>query len=147
MAIRSEVMGKEGQAAMQPGRSTAESVNSPGLTDFAPGLEHAFPHEFQEADCVVASIDGQVPDFVSGTYYLNGPARFGINDFSYEHWLDGDGMVCSLRFDKNHIRFGNRYVRSTKFVAEREAGRPLFRTFGSALECGRLNRLNNGLSL
>ena len=114
-------------------------------TDFAPGLERAFPQEFQEGDYIVESIEGEIPPFVQGTYYLNGPARFGADGFSYRHWLDGDGMVCSLRFEGDRVRFRNRYVRSTKFVAEQEAGHVLFRTFGTAFEGSLLNNLKNGL--
>jgi all-trans-8'-apo-beta-carotenal 15,15'-oxygenase len=136
--VQPAVAEKEGPATRQP-------VSSLDTTDFAPSLEHAFPHEFQEADCVIDSIEGEVPEFVRGTYYLNGPARFGIDNFSYQHWLDGDGMVCALRFENNQIRFRSRYVRSTKFVAEQEAGRPLFRTFGTTFKGSRLNSLNNGL--
>jgi len=29
---------------------------------------------------------------------VNGPARFRRGDFQYKHWLDGDGMICALRF-------------------------------------------------
>jgi all-trans-8'-apo-beta-carotenal 15,15'-oxygenase len=138
MTIQPEVAEKEGPATRQSGSSL-------DTTDFAPGLEHAFPHEFQEADCVIEPIEGEVPAFVRGTYYLNGPARFGRNGFSYQHWLDGDGMVCALRFAGNQIRFTSRYVRSTKLVAEQEAGHPLFRTFGTTFKGSRLNSLNNGL--
>lgn len=121
----------------------------PGATgvpaDFAPGLEHAFPHEFREADYVVESVEGQVPAFVRGKYYLNGPARFGREGLSYQHWLDGDGMVCALRFKKDRVRFTSRYIRSTKWIAEQEAGHPLFRAFGTTFKGSRLNSMNNGL--
>src|SRR5689334_12292983 len=53
---------------------------SPPLEDFAPGIEAAFPHEFQECDCLLEATGGPFPDFVRGTYYLNGPARFGLGD-------------------------------------------------------------------
>jgi len=129
----------------QVGPTDATSGTATVLSDFAPGIENAFPDEFQEADCVVESIEGQVPAFVQGAYYLNGPARFGRNGLSYQHWLDGDGMVCALHFENQQIRFRSRYVRGTKFVAEQEAGHPLFRAFGTTFKGSRLNSLNNGL--
>src|SRR5262245_55872153 len=49
-------------------------------------------------------------------------------------------MVCALRFAGNRARFTNRFVRSAKFVAEEEAGRPLFRAFGTAFAGDRLKR-------
>jgi len=113
-------------------------------TDFAPGIEAAFPREFQEGCRAVRCVEGKIPDFVRGTYYLNGPARFGLGDLSYKHWLDGDGMVCALQFGGEEMWLTNRYVCSTKHQTERQAGHPLFRTFGTNFPGSRLNRVNNG---
>ena len=113
--------------------------------DFAPGIEAAFPCEFQECDAFVQSIGNTLPDFLHGSYYLNGPARFGFGELVYRNWLDGDGMVCSLRFEKDAIRLRSRYVQSTKFQDEHSAGRPLFRTFATTFPGSRLNRIHNSL--
>src|SRR5207253_928631 len=87
----------------------------------------------------VTRVEGRVPDHIRGTYYVNGPARFGRAGRRYRNWLDGDGMVCALRFDVR-IRFNSRYVRTRKLVAEEEAGRLLFRTFGTSFPGDRLRR-------
>lgn len=116
-----------------------------GQTDFAPGLDAAFPNEFPEGDRQVRCTEGEIPPFVRGVYYLNGPARFGSGDFRYKNWLDGDGMVCALRFGASGVHFTTRYVRSTKLLAEQGARAPLFRAFGTAFPASRLNRTNNGL--
>ena len=130
-----------------PGTVPASKATSdtPDGADFAPGLDAAFPTEFGEYDLTIDCIDGQVPAFINGVYYLNGPARFGAKDFRYHHWLDGDGMVCALRFDRNGVQLTNRYVQSTKFLDERDASRPLFRAFGTSFPGSRLNRAHNGL--
>ena len=110
------------------------------MDDFAPLIERAFSIEVSEQSYEIEEIEGTIPDFIRGTYYLNGPARFSRGDFKYKHWLDGDGMVCALRFDGGRPYFTNRFVRSTKFAEEQRAGRPLFRTFGTAFEGDRLKR-------
>jgi all-trans-8'-apo-beta-carotenal 15,15'-oxygenase len=110
------------------------------LLDHAPFLENAFRLDPPEDAYQVEVIDGEIPAFVRGTYYLNGPARFERNGFRYRHWLDGDGMVCALRFTDRGIHFTNRYVRSTKFVVEEAQERPVFRTFGTAFPGDRLKR-------
>jgi all-trans-8'-apo-beta-carotenal 15,15'-oxygenase len=116
-----------------------------GDMDFAPGLELAFPDQFQEIDCLIEEISGSIPGFVQGVYYLNGPARFGFPGLRYRNWLDGDGMISALCFKKNELRLKSRYVRTRKFEEERKAGLPLFRTFGTNFQGSRLNRLGNGL--
>ena len=81
-----------------------------------------------------------LPGSLRGTYYLNGPARFERGGFRYGHWLDGDGMVCALRFAPEGITLTSRFIRGSKWCAEEEAGRPLFRAFGTAFEGDRLAR-------
>jgi all-trans-8'-apo-beta-carotenal 15,15'-oxygenase len=113
--------------------------------NFSPGLEAVFPSDFPEWDGRVECASGEVPAFVRGTYYLNGPARFRIGNLRYRHWLDGDGMVSRLCFSADGVHFKNRYVQSTKAVKEQAAGRALFRTFGTSFQDSRLNRVKNGL--
>jgi all-trans-8'-apo-beta-carotenal 15,15'-oxygenase len=118
---------------------------APAAGDFAPGIEAAFPAQFAEFDGKLECVAGQVPDFVRGTYYLNGPARFRIGDLPYRHWLDGDGMVSRMRIGGDGVHFKSRYVRSTKYVSEQDAGRAVFRTFGTSFLGSQLNAINNGL--
>ena len=108
--------------------------------DHAPGLERAFAFLPREGSYAIRRVEGKVPAFLRGTYLLNGPARFERGGLRYRHWLDGDGMVCALRFGADEIRFTNRFVRSAKWSAEEEAGRPLFRTFGTGFAGDQLLR-------
>ena len=110
------------------------------MSDYAPLIERAFSLHPREQSYVVEEIEGEVPEFIRGSYYLNGPARFSRGALRYRHWLDGDGMVCTLRFDSGSVRFANRYVKSTKLLVEEEMGRPIFRAFGTAFEFDRLKR-------
>ena len=110
------------------------------MKDYAPLIERAFSFTPGEHSYVVEDIEGEVPEFIRGSYYLNGPARFMRGGFNYRHWLDGDGMVCALRFTSHGVHFTNRFVRSTKFVAEEETDRPIFRTFGTSFKTDRLKR-------
>jgi carotenoid cleavage dioxygenase-like enzyme len=118
-------------------------VSETALVDHAPGIEHAFAGVPEERSLRLERIRGELPRFLRGTYYLNGPARFERGGQRYRHWLDGDGMVCALRFsggDPEGAHLTARFVRSAKWTAEEEAGRPLFRTFGTAFPGDRLVR-------
>ncbi|HEY9420310.1 MAG TPA: carotenoid oxygenase family protein, partial [Thermoanaerobaculia bacterium] len=86
----------------------------------------------EERCCMLPGVEGSVPSWLRGTYYLNGPARFERGGVRYGHWLDGDGMVCALRFAEDGVRLTARYVRSRKLVEEEREGRALFRTFGTS---------------
>ncbi len=114
------------------------------MHDNAPLLEKAFSLDLREQCYTVEESEGAIPDFIRGTYYLNGPARFARAGLRYRHWLDGDGMICALRFERGRICFTNRFVRSHKFVAEETAGHPIFRTFGTAFEA---DQIKHGMAL
>jgi all-trans-8'-apo-beta-carotenal 15,15'-oxygenase len=120
--------------------SAPAAVSRALAVDHAPGLERAFALIPEEGSYALSRISGQIPAYVRGTYYLNGPARFSRGGLACRHWLDGDGMVAALRFDESGVHFTNRFVRSAKWTAEEEAGRPLFRTFGTAFPGDRLLR-------
>src|SRR5439155_6068545 len=110
------------------------------MEDYASLLVRSFSLEPREQSYTVEEIDGEIPAFIRGTHYLNGPARFSRGELNYRHWLDGDGMICGLRFAGEQVHFTSRFVRSTKFVAEEAAGQPLFRTFGTSFKTDRLKR-------
>jgi all-trans-8'-apo-beta-carotenal 15,15'-oxygenase len=110
------------------------------LPDFAPLLERAFQLDLQEDAYDVTAVEGTIPAFVRGTYYLNGPARFERDGLRYRHWLDGDGMVCAVRIGPDRFHFASRFVRSKKFVTEEASRRPIFRAFGTAFPGDRLKR-------
>lgn len=128
--------------AAAPGAPTPQDV-LPGdfaPQDFAPGLERVLDLVPEEGSGPVASIEGELPAWLRGTLYLNGPARFHRGDLRYRHWLDGDGMVCALDFAEGGAAFTSRFVRSHKWVAEEAAGRALYRTFGTRFDGDQLLR-------
>ncbi len=118
---------------------------SSSANDHSPLIERAFSFTPEESSYEIGDIRGDVPNFLRGRYFLNGPARFARGDQPYRHWLDGDGMVCSLRFEESRVRYTNRFVRTRKWNSEEAEGRFLYRTFGTAVESNRLNSRGIGL--
>ena len=113
--------------------------------DFAPGLEKAFDRpRRQQHDHLTLTIRGEIPDFVLGSLYLNGPALFQFeNGLRYRHWLDGDGMVVAVHFEQGRVSFASKYVQGKKFTKERMGSaeeQPVYRTFGTTFSGDRLKR-------
>lgn len=103
-------------------------------------MERCFQFDAVEDSYPIAGMEGKVPEAVRGAYYVNGPARFERAGMHYKHWLDGDGMVCSLRFEEGGVHFTNRFVQTEKLREEDAAGQFLYRGFGTAFAGDRLRR-------
>ncbi|MFN0167332.1 MAG: carotenoid oxygenase family protein, partial [Bryobacteraceae bacterium] len=108
--------------------------------DCAPFLERAFLFDAVEDSYPITGIRGEVPPALRGSYYVNGPARFARAGMQYKHWLDGDGMICSVRFGDDGVTFANRFVRTPKLVEEEAAGRFVYRGFGTSFPGDKLRR-------
>ncbi len=108
--------------------------------DHAPFLERVFDFAEVEDSYELSDVSGHLPPWLQGTYYINGPARFERAGLRYKHWLDGDGMVCAIRFERGSIRFTNRFVRTPKLLEEEAAGKPIYRAFGTSFTGDKLRR-------
>src|SRR5689334_21382726 len=98
-------MCRECRSMRQMGLGLADSVKTGAHVgvagappDRAPGLERCFLFNAVEDAYAVTGIEGRIPAWLRGSYYVNGPARFERGGVRYQHWLDGDGMVCALHF-------------------------------------------------
>ena len=69
---------------------------------------------------------GQMPADFSGLYVRNGPNAYFPPDWRY-HAYDGDGMLHAVRFDRGHVSYRNRWVRTSGLQEEIAAGRPLWK--------------------
>jgi carotenoid cleavage dioxygenase-like enzyme len=63
------------------------------------------------------SIEGTVPDWLSGRLLRNGPGRFDIGGERVSHWFDGLAMLRRYAFDDGAVRYTNRFLRSEAYAA------------------------------
>jgi all-trans-8'-apo-beta-carotenal 15,15'-oxygenase len=80
-----------------------------------------------------ATIEGQLPSALKGTFIRNGPGLLvdTPGKYGHRHAFDGDGVAVRLSFsggDNPRLRFKNSFVRTRAFVEEQAAGRPLYRS-------------------
>jgi len=84
----------------------------------------------EEHDYQIDEIDGRLPEGLIGTLYRNGPGKNEIGGKPYAHLFDGDAMLSQFVFDGRGVRYRNRFVRTTHYLAERTADKPLMRGYG-----------------
>jgi all-trans-8'-apo-beta-carotenal 15,15'-oxygenase len=108
--------------------------------DYAPRLEDCFFFNAVEDAYDLTGISGRVPEWIRGSWYVNGPSQFERGGMRCNHWLDGAGMICALRFTNEGPHFTSRRVRTRKLEDEDAAGRFLYRGFGTSFPGDRLWR-------
>ncbi|MBD6619101.1 carotenoid oxygenase family protein [Komarekiella sp. 'clone 1'] len=86
----------------------------------------------QEFDYWIDDIEGQIPPELQGTLFRNGPGLLDINGQRIHHPFDGDGMISRITFTNGRAHFRNRFVHTEGYLAEKEAGKILYRgVFGT----------------
>jgi all-trans-8'-apo-beta-carotenal 15,15'-oxygenase len=81
-------------------------------------------------------VSGALPAGLRGVLFRNGPGRLERGGVTYGHPFDGDGMITRFAFSDQGVTYRNRFVETRELVAERAAGRLLFRGFGTNLPGG-----------
>jgi carotenoid cleavage dioxygenase len=86
-----------------------------------------------EADDHNLKITGEIPHGLRGTLFRNGPNPQFVDPQLASHWFSGDGMLHAFRLGGGKASYQNRWIRTPKWQAENDAGRPLFGAFGRRL--------------
>lgn len=85
-----------------------------------------------ECDIHDPIIIGKIPKELNGTFYRNGPNPQYVYSENY-HMFEGDGMIHAISFNQGEVHYQNRWIRTEKFLHERNAKKSLFggmRDFG-----------------
>ncbi len=95
-----------------------------------------------EYDYEITEIEGEIPTELSGTLFRNGPGLLDIAGEAIHHPFDGDGMISAFSFKDGKAHYRNRFVETEAYVAEKEAGKILYRgVFGTQKPGGLFNNL------
>lgn len=105
--------------------------NSQQENTFLDGIWAPWPAECNINDVVVI---GEIPKELNGTFYRNGPNPQYIYSKNY-HMFEGDGMIHAVSFNNGQVRYKNRWIRTEKFLAERNARKSLFGGMRDSMVC------------
>ncbi|CAN9222638.1 unnamed protein product [Alternaria alternata] len=71
------------------------------------------------------SVRGEIPSEIDGTFYRVMPDPQLPPFIENDPWFNGDGNISAFRIKDGSCHFKQKYVRTEKFVREREAKRAL----------------------
>lgn len=87
-----------------------------------------------ECDAPDLIVEGELPEDLQGTYYRNGPDPLHPpREGDSYHWFHGDGKIECFDFSNGRVSWKNRWVKTEKYLLEREAGESLFGVLGNPM--------------
>ncbi len=103
---------------------TASSTN--------PFLSGVFKAQHEEITLTGLDVSGEIPRELNGCFLRNGPnPQFVWSD--HYHMYSGDGMLHALTLVDGKAGYLNRFIRTPRFLCEREQGRAVFPGMRDAL--------------
>lgn len=72
------------------------------------------------------TIEGKLPEDLTGMFVKNGPAKHERADMRYRHLFEGDGMVQQFVLAEGKIHHQGRFVETPKYKQEQSAGKFLY---------------------
>ncbi|KAF5823925.1 putative oxidoreductase [Helianthus annuus] len=137
--------GTFGQAMFQKISKSRESSKVSVATDFPPVVVQQPPWRDQvatkerklaawtsvrqdrwEGELVV---EGEIPQWLNGTYLRNGPGLWHIGDYNFRHLFDGYATIVRLHFENGRLVMAHRQIESDAYKAARKNNKLCYREF------------------
>ncbi len=111
-----------------------------------PYLLGAYAPTFNEIVADNLQVIGEIPKDIDGIYVRNGPnPRFEPK--GHYHWFDGDAMLHAVQIQNGKAVYRNRWIRTTNFKEEEEAGECLWQGLMGRLAANMDRPWNRGVPL
>jgi beta,beta-carotene 9',10'-dioxygenase len=89
-----------------------------------------FADQTKEIIAPSLEVEGVIPEWLSGTLLRNGPARFGLEDKTLNHWFDGLAMLHKFDIANGRVGYANKFLDSPAFRAAKD-GRMQYAEFAT----------------
>jgi beta,beta-carotene 9',10'-dioxygenase len=84
---------------------------------------------------VEATLHGaELPHWLSGTLYRNGPGRYEYTDKAHKHLFDGHSCVHKFKIESGKVTYSNKFLETKSYTQAAHENR-LFPVFGTADLC------------
>lgn len=93
---------------------------------------------------IEASVDGELPTWLEGTLYRNGPGRFEYGDKTYEHLFDGHACIHKFKIEQGRVVYSNKFLETESYKKTLNEKR-LYPVFGTVDVCSNLFERCKGL--
>jgi len=77
---------------------------------------------------------GEIPKWIEGVLFRNGPGRYTYGKAEYEHFLDGHACIHKFRIKDGQVFYSNRFLQSEHYLRSKNDER-CYPVFGTADPC------------
>ncbi|CAG0883383.1 unnamed protein product [Cyprideis torosa] len=74
---------------------------------------------------------GNLPNWLKGTFLRVGPGKWDLGDFTLNHWLDGYAILYKFDIRDGTVYFTKKYLQSDAYKKATACQRPIFTEFGT----------------
>jgi beta-carotene 15,15'-monooxygenase len=74
-------------------------------------------HSLDTETTVALTVEGELPDWLTGSLIRNGPGAFEMGETAVDHWFDGLAMLHRYTFDAGTVSYANRFLRTDAYAA------------------------------
>jgi carotenoid cleavage dioxygenase-like enzyme len=93
-------------------------------------LDAGFLRNSEEVDIAQLSVEGQIPDWLSGELLRNGPGWVNI-DKPMRHWFDGMAMLHRFSIERSTVSYRSRYIDCKAYRTAKQEGRISYSDFAT----------------
>lgn len=106
------------------------------MADYRLGLRSV-----EEERTATLPVEGDLPPWLDGTLFVNGPGRFEVGDRALNHWFDGLALLRRFAIRDGAVEYASRFLRSEEYEHAVDRGRLARGQFGTNPEPSLRNRL------
>jgi len=91
----------------------------------------AFNHVQEEQEQIELEVKGQIPKWIQGSFYRNGPGLLRSSSHSFKHWFDGLAMLHKFDILDGKVLYQSKYIESNvkeSIIENKGIGFPEFAT-------------------
>lgn len=75
------------------------------------------------------AVEGEIPQWLNGTYLRNGPGLWHVGDYNFRHLFDGYATLVRLHFKNGRLVMGHRQIESEAYKAAKKSNKLCYREF------------------
>jgi beta,beta-carotene 9',10'-dioxygenase len=100
-------------------------------TQIAGGHRLGFKTLEDEHSLDAVPVEGELPEWLTGSLLRTGPAKFEAGERGYRHWFDGLAMLHRFTLADGAVSYANRFLQSRAYRAAREQSRIVYSEFAT----------------